>query len=91
LQSWGRELHAARFEPLLRTRLERIFTGPQRPADRARRALTILGFARDAGITINLWEAQNLFVRTLLPLGHGEGAVRELAGALRFDVEKIGA
>jgi hypothetical protein len=91
LRSWGRDLHAARFEPLLRTRLERIFTGTQRPADRARRALSVLAFARDAGITINLWEAQNLFVRTLLPLGRGDAAVRELAGALRFNVDKIGA
>jgi hypothetical protein len=91
LQSWGRELHTARFEPLLRSRLERVFTGAQRPAERARRALAVLGFARDAGITINLWEAQNLFVRTLLPLGRGDAAVRELAGTLRFDVDKIGA
>jgi alpha-amylase/alpha-mannosidase (GH57 family) len=89
LQRWGRELHAARFEPLLRGRLERVLEGPQRPAERARRALAILAFAQGAGITINLWEAQNLFARRLSPAAPGEAAVRELAVALRFSVDKM--
>ena len=90
LQGWGRELHAARFEPLLRSRLERVLAGPQRPAERARRAMAILAFARDAGITINLWEAQNLFARGLHATSPADPAVRELAAALDFSVDKIG-
>ncbi len=84
LQGWGRELHAARFEPLLRTRLEHILAGPQRPAERARRALAILEFARGGGITINLWEAQNLFARGLQAAAPDDPTVRDLGRQLRF-------
>jgi alpha-amylase/alpha-mannosidase (GH57 family) len=91
LQLWGRELHAARFEPYLRSRLERVLTGTQRPAERARRALMILAFARDAGITINLWEAQNLFARGMYASAPGDAAVRELAEALRFRLDHAAA
>lgn len=87
LHGWGRDLHATRFEPYLRSRLERALTGPQRPAERARRAMMILGFARDAGITINLWEAQNLFARGMSAAVPTDAAVRELAVALRFRVD----
>jgi alpha-amylase/alpha-mannosidase (GH57 family) len=87
LRGWGRELHADRFEPHLRNRLERVLTGPQRPAERARRAMTILAFAREAGITINLWEAQNLFARGPYASAPGDPAVRELGEALRFRLD----
>jgi hypothetical protein len=91
LRGWGRELQAARFEPLLRTRLEHVLAGPQRPAERARRAMAILTFARDAGITINLWEAQNLFARGLHAASPADPVVRELAAALNFGVGTMGA
>lgn len=91
LQGWGRELHAARFEPLLRSRLERILAGPQRPAERARRAMAILAFARDAGITVNLWEAQNLFARDLQAASPADPLVRELEAALNFSMDNTGA
>ena len=90
LRGWGRELQAARFEPLLRDRLERVLAGPQRPAERARRALAVLAFARDAGITLDLWEAQNLFARGLHAAAPTDPAVRELAAALDFSGERRG-
>lgn len=87
LQAWGRDLHAPRFEPYLRSRLERVLTGPRRPVERARQALTILAFAHDAGITINLWEAQNLFARGMFTAVATDAAVRELAEAFRFRLD----
>jgi hypothetical protein len=49
--------------------------------------MTILAFAREAGITINLWEAQNLFARRMSAAVPTDAAVRELAVALRFRVD----
>jgi hypothetical protein len=49
--------------------------------------MTILAFAREAGITINLWEAQNLFARGPYASAPGDPAVRELGEALRFRLD----
>ncbi len=63
LRSWGREVRADRFEPLLRRRLEAVLAGPLPPRERLERAREVLDLADLAGLTLNLWEAQNRLVR----------------------------
>lgn len=88
LRSWGREVYAERFEPLLRRRLEHVLAaGPV--ADRVRAALAVLDFAAAAGITINLWGAQNAFDRLLRAAP--DAVLRELGDRLFFAMEKIDA
>lgn len=80
LRGWGRDLHADRFEPLLRRRLEHALGMPD-PADAAARALEVLDLAASAGVTVNLWEAQNAYHR----LSRSDRApLRELGTRLRF-------
>ncbi len=87
LHSWGREIHADRFEPVLRRRLEQILAAATGDAGWAERARDVLAFAESAGVTINLWEAQNAFYR-LRKSFPGLDA-RELGERLHFAVDKI--
>ncbi len=77
LRSWGLTLPDEEFEPLLRARIERRLRDAnglflvENLADVER----TLDFARDAGITVNLWQAQNLFEERFAPrLGAAGGA-----------------
>ncbi|MDQ7844363.1 MAG: DUF3536 domain-containing protein [Armatimonadota bacterium] len=88
LRSWGREIRADRFEPLLRRRLEQALAGAGHVADRVARALEVLDFAEAAGLTLNLWEAQNAFSR--LARAAGDGALVRLGERLHFAMEKLG-
>ncbi len=65
LRSWGREAYPHRFEPLLRHRLETALEAGTTLEDRLQRATQVLDLAAAAGITINLWEAQNRFYQLL--------------------------
>jgi hypothetical protein len=65
LRSWGREVYPHRFEPLLRHRLEAALEIGTPLEERLRRATQVLDLAAEAGISINLWEAQNRFYRLL--------------------------
>ncbi len=94
--AWGMQLPVEVIESLVRVRLERHL----RAADsllmlenlvEAQRALD---FARDAGITLNLWEAQNLFqVRLASRLADSpadlRAALEALADRLHFSVEAL--
>ncbi|MGQ0569960.1 MAG: DUF3536 domain-containing protein [Armatimonadota bacterium] len=97
-RSWGIALPVADLEPLLRTRIESHL----RDADglfiidnltHVRRAID---FARDAGITVNLWRAQNLFQVRLAPrLADASddlrAALEEVAERLYFSLEALRA
>jgi len=85
LRSWGREVHPERFEPLLRARLEYALASAGPVADRVARAIEVLDFAEAAGITINLWEAQNAFAR--LAGAARDPHLRQLADRLYFAPE----
>ncbi|HXF81886.1 MAG TPA: DUF3536 domain-containing protein [bacterium] len=87
LRSWGREVRADRFEPLLRRRLEHTLGDAGVVADRVARALEILDFADAAGITLNLWEAQNAFHR--LARAAGDPQLRTLGERLHFAMDTI--
>ncbi|MDR7401937.1 MAG: DUF3536 domain-containing protein [Armatimonadota bacterium] len=63
LRSWGRDVRADRFEPVLRRRLEAVLAGPLPPRQRLERAREVLDLADLAGLTLNLWESQNRLVR----------------------------
>jgi alpha-amylase/alpha-mannosidase (GH57 family) len=63
LRSWGREVRADRFEPLLRRRLQAVLAGPLPPRERLERAREVLDLADLAGVTLDLWDAQNRLVR----------------------------
>jgi len=88
LRSWGREIRADRFEPLLRRRLEQALAGAGPVTDRVARALEVLDFADAAGLTLNLWEAQNAFYR--LARAAGGGTLATLGARLHFAMERIG-
>lgn len=83
LRSWGPALPADEFEPLLRERIERCLRDAnglflvENLADVDR----TLDFARDSGITVNLWQAQNLFVEQFAPRLGETGGDREAAGS----------
>ena len=87
LRSWGREIRADRFEPLLRRRLEQALGGAGHVADRVARAAELMDFAEAAGVTINLWEAQNAFYR--LARSARDPGVRTLGERLHFAMDKI--
>lgn len=65
LRSWGREAYPHRFEPLLRHRLEAVLAAGAPLAEQLQRATQVLDLAEAAGITINLWDAQNRFYQLL--------------------------
>ncbi|MDQ7840466.1 MAG: DUF3536 domain-containing protein [bacterium] len=91
LRSWGLALPAEEFEPLLRERIERRLRDAnglflvENLADVDR----TLDFARDAGITVNLWQAQNLFEERFAPRLGEAGAAAE--GAARVALEATAA
>jgi len=91
LRSWGREVRADRFEPLLRGRLEAVLTGPLPLPDRLQRAAQILDLADAAGITLDLWEAQNRFHRLLRAARLQEAGpqLRAVGERLQFNVERL--
>ncbi|HEU5299252.1 MAG TPA: DUF3536 domain-containing protein [bacterium] len=87
LRSWGREVRADRFEPLLRRRLEQALGGAGHVADRVARAAEVLDFADAAGVTLNLWEAQNAFDR--LARSARDPGLRALGERLHFAMDKL--
>ncbi|MBM3470003.1 MAG: DUF3536 domain-containing protein [Armatimonadetes bacterium] len=77
LRSWGLALPAEEFEPLLRARIERRLRDANGLflVENLAEVERTLDFARDAGITVNLWQAQNLFVERFAPrMGGAAGA-----------------
>lgn len=95
-RAWGLTLPAEAIEVLLRERLEArlreadgLFT-----LENLAEAQRALDFARDAGIAINLWQAQNLFqVRHAPRLARApaeeRAALEALAERLHFNVEAL--
>ena len=97
-RAWGVTLPAAELEQLLAERVEARL----RAADglflveHLREALRALEFARDAGLTPNLWEAQNLFAMRLAPRLAGaradeRQALEAVAERLNFSPEALDA
>ncbi len=95
-RSWGIALPHETFEPLIRARIERHL----RDADglfvneNLAEVHHTLDFARDAGVTINLWQAQNLFQVLLAPrLADAPEEFREvlarMAERLHFGIESL--
>jgi alpha-amylase/alpha-mannosidase (GH57 family) len=84
-RAWGITLSPEPLEPLLRARIERVLRQAnglfmlEQLADGQR----TLDIARDAGITVNLWQAQNLFHVRLAP------RLREASSEVRDVVEKM--
>jgi hypothetical protein len=95
-RAWGLTLPAEAIEVLLRARLESrlreadgLFT-----LENLTEAQRVLDFARDAGIALDLWEAQNLFqVRHAPRLAQApaeeRAALMALAEGLHFNVETL--
>jgi len=91
LRSWGREVYPQRFEPLLRHRLEVALETGTSFEDRIRRATQVMDLAAAAGITLNLWEAQNRFYRLLdrkAPQAPLE-ALQVVGGRLTFNMDEL--
>lgn len=97
-RSWGLTLPVDDLEPLVRARVERHL----RDADglfvveNLQEVLRSLDFADAAGITPNLWQAQNLFATRLAPRvadnpGEFSRAVEAVADRLYFNLESLRA
>ncbi|MGQ0549826.1 MAG: DUF3536 domain-containing protein [Armatimonadota bacterium] len=95
-RSWGIALPQDTFEPLIRDRIERHL----RDADglfvleNVAEVQRTLDFARDAGITVNLWQAQNLFQILLAPRlasvpDKDRVALEQLAERLHFSLDAL--
>lgn len=90
LRSWGRDVRAERFEPLIRRRLERALAAQGPVREQLQRAEQILLLAEEAGLTLNLWEAQHRFyqlAKTAPP--SAVDALRSVGSRLHFNVDKI--
>lgn len=90
LQSWGREVRADRFEPLMRRRLEAALTSAGSGRDQLQRALQVLDLADAAGCVLNLWDAQNEFyqlAKSTPPSSSDE--LRTVGERLHFNMDKI--
>jgi len=90
LQSWGREVLAERFEPLMRRRLEAALTGGGAARDQLQQALRVLDLADAAGFALNLWDAQNQFyqlVKSTRPSAADE--LRAVGARLQFNMDRI--
>lgn len=90
LQSWGREVRAERFEPLLRRRLEAVLAGGGQAREQLQRAAQVLELAEAAGLVLNVWDAQNQFYqlsKTVPP--SALDALRALGDRLHFNMEKM--
>lgn len=93
LRSWGREVRADRFEPLLRQRLEEILSSPLPIPTRLQRATEVLDLAAAAELTLDPWEAQNRFYR-LLRMARAQDAgpqLRTLGDRLGFNMDRLSA
>lgn len=95
-RAWGLDLPIADLERLVRARIERRLRDAEGllAAEPLREVLRSLDFAADAGVTVNLWQAQNLFQSQLAPrLAEAEGEVRDLleqvADRLYFSLEAL--
>ncbi len=91
LRSWGREVHADRFEPLLRHRLEAVLADGTALSERLTRANQVLDLAEAAGFTLTLWEAQNRFYE-LVRAGAAEKAIeamRAIGSRLSFNMDAL--
>lgn len=97
-RAWGITLASEMLEPLLRARIERVLRQADGPSMREQLAdgQRTLDIARDAGLTINLWQAQNVFHVRLAPrLREASGEVREaleqMAERLNFSLDALHA
>jgi alpha-amylase/alpha-mannosidase (GH57 family) len=95
-RAWGLRLPAESIEALVRARLESRLRNADGPVtlENLTEAQRALDFARDAGITLNLWEAQNLFqVRHAARLAQApaeeRAALVALAEGLHFNIETL--
>jgi hypothetical protein len=95
--SWGIVLPAQDLESLLRARLERNLRGAEGLFVREHLAdvQRTLDFARDAGIAVNQWQAQNLFQTGLAALlvdapADVRTALEQVAERLHFSLEALG-
>jgi hypothetical protein len=88
-RAWELDLPLAGLEPLIRARVERHLLQADGLfiLDHLRETGRVLDFARDGGITVNLWQAQNLFARLAPRLAGSAAEVRE---ALRRMAERLG-
>jgi len=95
-RSWGIALPAADLEGLLRARIEDDLRDADGLflAENLAEVLSVLAFARDAGITVNLWQAQNLFAVRLVPRltdapDEVRSALEQVAERLYFSLEAL--
>lgn len=91
LRSWGREVRADRFEPILRRRLEAALDGTQPLPERLRRAVEVLDLADAAGLTLDLWEVQNRFSRLVRTAAApaSDALTRSIGERLHFNMERV--
>jgi alpha-amylase/alpha-mannosidase (GH57 family) len=95
-RAWDIALSSDTLEPLVRGRIERALRQAEglflvEYLTDAQRALDL---ARDAGVTVNLWQAQNLFHTQLAPrLGEATGetlqALEQMAARLNFSLDAL--
>jgi hypothetical protein len=95
-QTWGIGLPTTDLEPLVRARVERHLLDADGLfiLDNLHETQRALDFARDAGVTVNLWRAQNLFAVRLAPrlaasTGDIRGALEGIAERLHFSPEAL--
>ncbi len=91
LRSWGRDVRADRFEPLLRARLEGALGGSQPARERLERAAEVLDLAEAAGVTLEVWEAQNRFYDLVRAARAQEAAdlLRAVGTRLSFNMDRL--
>ncbi len=94
--SWGIALPQEMFEPLIRDRIERHLRHADGlfVMDNLAEVHRTLDFARDAGVTVNLWQAQNLFQVLLAPRLAGvpdaeRSALEQVAARLHFSLAAL--
>jgi alpha-amylase/alpha-mannosidase (GH57 family) len=95
-RAWGILLSPDVFEPLIRERIERHLRDADGLflVDNVAEVQRTLDFARDAGIKINLWQAQNLFGVLLAPYltaapDDVRSALEQTAERLHFSLESL--
>jgi hypothetical protein len=95
-RAWGVALPEADLEPLLRARIEERLrdAGGLFAVESLAEVIRSLDFARDAGIEVNLWRAQNLFATRLAPVlpqapDDLRAALEEAADRLSFSLESL--
>ena len=91
LRSWGREVRADRFEPLLRRRLEAVLGSALPAADRLRRAGELLDLAGAMGLKLDLWETQNRFYRLARStrIADDLDQLRAIGARLQFNADRL--